>query len=76
MRSPDGKLECWNDGGKSLVVTNMMGRRKLEMLCIQETRWKADRARTLAGGYKMLHAGRDGKSSGVGIIVHCVRGSQ
>ena len=25
--------------------------------------------RTLAGGYKMLHAGGDGKSNGVGIIV-------
>ena len=39
------------------------------MLCIQETKWKGDRERALAGGYKMLHAGGDGKTNGVGIIV-------
>ena len=41
MRSPNKKFECANDGGKSLDVTNMMDRRKLEV-CVQETksRWK------------------------------------
>ena len=29
---------------------------KLEVLCIQETVWKGNRPRTLAGGYQMLHA--------------------
>ena len=48
-------------GGKSLEVTNMMDRRKLEVLCVQETKWKGDRARALAGGYKMLHTGGDRK---------------
>ena len=28
------------------------------------------RARKMAGGYKMLHAGGDGKSNGIGIIVN------
>ncbi|KAI0242212.1 Serine/threonine-protein kinase Nek10 [Lamellibrachia satsuma] len=36
---------------------------------IQETEWKGDRARTMVGGYKLLHAGGDGRSNGVGIIV-------
>ena len=66
MRRPDGKFECGNDGG-SPEVTNMLDRRKLEVLCVQETKWKGNRARTLAG--KMLQAGGDGKSNGVGIIV-------
>ena len=39
------------------------------MFCIQETKWKRNRARALAGGYKMLHVGGDGESNGVGIIV-------
>ena len=47
----------------------MMERRRLEVLCIQETKWKGDRARTMMGGYKLLHAGEDGRSNGVGIIV-------
>ena len=69
MRSLDGKFECGNDRGKSLEVTDMIDRRKLEVLCVQETKWKGDRARALAGGYEMLHAGGDSKSNGVGIVV-------
>ena len=70
MRSPDGKFECVNDGGGgSQEVTNVMERKKLEVLCIQETTWKGDTARILAGECKMLHARGDGKSYGVGIIV-------
>ena len=42
----------------------------MEVLCVQETKWKGDRARQMAEGYKMLHAGGDGRSNGVGIIVN------
>ena len=40
-------------------MTNMKDRRKLEVLCAQETKWKGDRASALARGYKMLHTGGD-----------------
>ena len=63
VRSPDRKFECGIDGGKPLEITIMMNRRKLEVLRIQETKWKGDRTRTVAGGYKMLHAVGDGKSN-------------
>ena len=53
----------------SLNVGTMMERRRLEILCIQEAKWKVDRARTMVGWYKLLHAGGDGRSNGVGIIV-------
>ena len=46
-----------------------MQRKMLEVLCVQETRWKGGRARKLGGGYKLLHTGGDGRSNGVGIIV-------
>ena len=42
----------------------------MEVLCVQETKWKGDRARKMAEGYKMLHEGGDGRSNGVGIIVN------
>ena len=45
----------------------MMKIRKMEVLCVQETKWKGDRAREMV---KMLHAGGDGRSNGVGIIVN------
>ena len=40
----------------------MMQRKRLEVLCVQAIKWKGDRARRLVGGYKLLHAGRDGRS--------------
>ena len=46
-----------------------MERKRLEILCIQKTKWKGDRARTMMKGYKLLQAGGDGSSNGVGIIV-------
>ena len=65
IRCPDGKFERGNDGG----VTRSDKHDGHKVLYIQETKWKRDRAWTLAGGYKMLHAGGDGKSNGVGVIV-------
>ena len=50
-------------------MVEMVERRRLEVLCIQETKWKGDRGRAMMGGYKLLHAGGDGRSNGVGIIV-------
>ena len=55
--------------GKGVEVVEMMERRQLEVLCIQKTKWKGDRARTMMEGYKLLHAGGDGISNSVGIIV-------
>ena len=39
-------------------------------MCVQETKWRGDRAREMAEGYNMLHAGGDGRGNGVGIIVN------
>ena len=50
---------------KALEVVEMMQRRRLDVLCVQETKWKGDRARQMAGGYKMMHAGGDVRSNGV-----------
>ena len=47
----------------------MMERRRLEVSCIQQTKWNGDRARTMMGGCKLLHEGGDGRSNGLGIIV-------
>ena len=60
-----GSLNMGTMSGKGVEVVE---RRQLEVLCIHETKWKGDRARTMMGGYKLLHAG-DGRSNGVGIIV-------
>ncbi len=56
--------------GEAWDVVDKMKRRNMEVLCVQETKWKGDGARKMAEGYKMLHAGGDGRSNSVGIIVN------
>ena len=47
----------------------MMERKILEVLCVQESKWRGDRARMMVGGRKVLHTGGDGRSNGVGIVI-------
>ena len=65
-----GNLNVRTMEGKALEVVEMMKRRKMEVLCVQVTKWKGGSARKMAERYKMLHAGGDGRSNGVGIIVN------
>ena len=62
-RSRDGKSERGTTEGKALEVVEMIKIRKMEVLCAHETKWKGDRTREMAEGYKMLHAGGDGMSN-------------
>ncbi|KAI5104435.1 hypothetical protein C0J45_6061 [Silurus meridionalis] len=59
------------DGEKwrRVEVWDMMERRKGNMLCVQETRWKGSKARNIGGGFKMFYHGVDGKRNGVGVIL-------
>ena len=51
--------------GRELV--DMMKRRKLDILCVQETRWKGSKAESIGGGFKLFYHGVDGRRNGVGI---------
>ena len=55
--------------GRSAEVVDFMKRRKCRIVCVQETKWKSDRARMVGDGFKLIHAGGDGKSDGVGVIL-------
>ncbi|XP_065662896.1 uncharacterized protein LOC136085511 [Hydra vulgaris] len=39
------------------------------MLCLQETRWKDNKARSIGGGFKLFYHGVDRKRNGVGVIL-------
>ena len=41
----------------------------MDILCVQETRWKGEKARYIGGGYKMWYCGSENKKNGVGIIL-------
>ncbi|KAI5610689.1 hypothetical protein C0J50_11967, partial [Silurus asotus] len=55
--------------GKGKEVADIMERRKGDMLCVQETKWKGSKARNIGGGFKLFYYGVDGKRNGVGVIL-------
>ncbi|KAK2896145.1 hypothetical protein Q8A73_015633 [Channa argus] len=55
--------------GKARELIDMMQRRKVDILCVQETRWKGSKARSLGAGFKLFYHGSDRKRNGVGVIL-------
>ncbi|KAK3554546.1 hypothetical protein QTP70_025399 [Hemibagrus guttatus] len=47
----------------------MMERRKVDILCVQETRWKGSKARSIRAGFKLFYYGVDSKRNGVGVVL-------
>ncbi|KAK3548972.1 hypothetical protein QTP70_022655 [Hemibagrus guttatus] len=48
---------------------DMMERRKLDILCVQETRWKGSKAHSIGAGFKLFYYGVDSKRNGVGVVL-------
>ncbi|KAK3546187.1 hypothetical protein QTP70_025233 [Hemibagrus guttatus] len=46
-----------------------MERRKVDILCVQETRWKGCKARSIGAGFKLFYYGVDSKRNGVGVVL-------
>ncbi|KAK3531193.1 hypothetical protein QTP70_015134 [Hemibagrus guttatus] len=59
------EMICWK--GRELV--DVMERRKVAILCVQETRWKGSKARSIGAGFKLFYYGVDGKRNGVGVVL-------
>ena len=47
----------------------MMELRNEDILCLQETKWKGNKARKIGGGCKLFYNGADGRKSGTKIVV-------
>lgn len=70
-----GKIRIgnWNVGsltGKGRELVDVMQRRDIKILCIQETKWKGNSARKIGEGYKVYYTGENNRRNGVGIILH------
>ena len=52
--------------GRHREVAAMLSRRKVDVCCLQETKWKGSKARALGDGYKLLY---HGTKYGTGIVV-------
>ncbi|KAK3559202.1 hypothetical protein QTP86_005198 [Hemibagrus guttatus] len=54
---------------KGRELADMMERRKVDILCEQETRWKGSKACSIGAGFKLFYYGVDSKRNGVGVVL-------
>ncbi|KAK3553676.1 hypothetical protein QTP70_006883 [Hemibagrus guttatus] len=60
----------WNaEPRKGRELADMVKRRKVDILCVQETRWKGSKARSIGAGFKLFYYGVDSKRNGVGVVL-------
>ncbi|KAK3516238.1 hypothetical protein QTP70_006387 [Hemibagrus guttatus] len=59
----------WATVGKGRELADVMERRKVDILCVQETRWKGSKARSIGAGFKLFYYGVDSKTNGVGVVL-------
>ena len=49
---------------------DFMERRKINIMCVKETKWKGSQAGELGNGFNLFYIGEDGRGNGVGIILN------
>ena len=55
--------------GKGRELADVLNRRRIDIACVQETRWKGSKAKELGEGYKLYYHGDTTNRNGIGIIV-------
>lgn len=55
--------------GKRYELADMLQRRRIDICCVQETRWAGRDAYPLAHGYKLYYSGITTRSAGVGVVL-------
>ena len=55
--------------GRRRELADMMEKRNVDILCLQETKWKGSKARNIRGGCKLFYNGADGRKNGIQIVV-------
>ncbi|KAK3555313.1 hypothetical protein QTP86_014915 [Hemibagrus guttatus] len=64
-----GTLNVGTMTGKGRELADMMERRKVDVLCVQETRWKGSKARSIGAGFKLFYYGVDSKRNVVDVVL-------
>ena len=64
-----GTLNIGTMTGRGRELADMMERRNVDILCLQETKWKGSKARNIGGLYKIFYNGADGRKNGIGIVL-------
>ena len=64
-----GTLNIGTMTGRGRELADLMEQRNVDILCLQETKWKGSKARNIRGGCKLFYNRVDGTKNGIGIVV-------
>ena len=65
-----GTLNVGTMTGKGRALADMMKIRRVDILCVQETRWKGNKAKDLGDGFKFIYSGANIQGrNGVGVVL-------
>ena len=64
-----GTLNIGTMTGRGRELADMMEQRNVNILCLQETKWKGSKARNIGGGCKLFYNGANERKNGIGIVV-------
>ena len=64
-----GTLNIVTMTGKGRELVDMIELRNIDILCLQETKWKGSKERNIGGGCKLFYNKTDGRKNGIGIVV-------
>lgn len=64
------EVSTWSVGTmKGRVLTGTFGRRYVNILCVQETKQKKDKAKEIGNEYKMKYTGKTSKRNIIGVML-------
>ncbi|KAJ8709706.1 hypothetical protein PYW08_009710 [Mythimna loreyi] len=66
------RYASWNVGtmtGRARELADVLKRRRINVACLQETKWRGTKAREIGEGYKFYYCDSDGKRNGVGVVL-------
>ena len=64
-----GYFKYWNDDRKGKRAGRYDEAKEVDILCLQETKWKGSKARNIDGGFKIFYNRADGRKNGIGIVL-------
>ncbi|XP_063544350.1 craniofacial development protein 2-like [Cydia strobilella] len=66
------RIATWNIGtmtGRSAELSAILERRRINLCCVQETKWKGAKSRQIGKGFKLIYNGIENTKNGVGIVL-------
>jgi len=55
--------------GRTRELADILRRRRVDVACIQETKWKGSKAREIGDGYKLLYHGTRNGRNGIAVVI-------